>query len=154
MCAASVRGRNPGAARPTGRRYGGGALVGPSPVDFPTLIAPETQFAAFAKHVPCVVFRGYQPKDGPRKIGYCSPKLQEIFGIADIQQLGSFIHPDDLAASEATVATAVAAGAPVNVEFRLVVPGQPLRWCRSMSVASGQDAHGCQCTHNSGGYWG
>ncbi|WP_210517396.1 PAS domain S-box protein [Hymenobacter terricola] len=122
----------------------GGGLVGVRPVALPEPepALSETQLADFAAQVPCVVFRGYQPKDGPRKIVYCSPKLQEIFGIADIQQLGRFIHPDDLTASDAAVAATVAAGAPVNVEFRLVVPGQPLRWCRSTSVASGQDAAG------------
>ena len=116
----------------------GGALAEASPVALPVLGVPEDQFADFARHVPCVVFRGYHPTGGLREIVFCSPNLQDIFGFADIQQLRHFIHPDDLAASEPTGA----AGAPVHVAFRLVVPGQPLRWCRSTTVASGQDAHG------------
>ena len=106
------------------------------------LVESEKRFRDLAENAPVVLFYGRQDKIGPRHLTYCSPKLKELFGIDDAKNLTDFIHPEDKEASEAIIAAAVAANAPVFVEFRLVVPGQPLRWCRATSALSGQDEHG------------
>ena len=106
------------------------------------LVESEKYFRELAENAPVVLYAGRQDKTGPRRIVYCSPKLKEIFGIADVKDLSRFIHPEDQAATEASIGAAVAANAPVCVAFRLVVPGQPLRWCRASSTISGRDEDG------------
>ena len=106
------------------------------------LAESEAHFRNLAENAPCVLYRVRQDNDGLRQFTYCSPNLKVLFGIDDIEHLSDFVHPDDYLANEAIYQVAIDASAPVILECRLVVPGQPLRWCRANSAISGQDEYG------------
>jgi PAS domain S-box-containing protein len=108
------------------------------------LAKSEEQFQSLAKYAPCVLYRvRYSPAPGgPRELLYCSPQLEDLFGIKNLDDLRTYIHPEDEADFLAAIeASAVSAG-PVSGEFRLVVPGQPVRWCKASSVMTSCDELG------------
>ena len=106
------------------------------------LAESEARFRSLAETAPCVLYRVRQDNGDPRRFTYCSPRLKDLFGIDAVEQLASFVHPDDQPANAAIYQAAIAANVPLIIECRLLVPGQPLRWCRVSSAMSGQDDHG------------
>ncbi|WBA43951.1 PAS domain S-box protein [Hymenobacter canadensis] len=102
----------------------------------------EKRYRELAENVPGVLYRWRQLADGSMRSVYCSPQITEIFGlqVEDSSDFGNFIHPDDQALWYSSVATAAATLAPWSFEGRVLVPGQPLRWCQGNSALSYRDA--------------
>ncbi|WBA44164.1 PAS domain S-box protein [Hymenobacter canadensis] len=108
------------------------------------LVESEERFHVLAQYAPCVLYRVRHPhaSAGPREVLYCSPQLHDRFGIENLEDLRTYIHPDDKSRFLTTLDAGVASHAPVSVEFRLLVPGQPMRWCQTSSLMSGCDEQG------------
>ena len=108
------------------------------------LAESERQFRDLAENVPCVLFRWCLNPDGSRQVLYSSPKLAELFGppLTGVELLRHYLHPDDQPLFEATIQEALASRRPWRFEGRLLVPGQPLRWCRGHSTLSYHSAEG------------
>ena len=102
----------------------------------------EKRFRELAENVPGVLYRWCQLADGSMRSIYCSPQITEIFGLPLDSSLdfGEFIHPDDQELWRTSVATASSTLSPWFFEGRVLVPGQPLRWCRGNSGLSYRDA--------------
>jgi PAS domain S-box-containing protein len=102
----------------------------------------EKRYRELAENVPGVLYRWRQLADGSMRSIYCSPQITEIFGISvdGSEDFGTFVHPDDQALWYSSVATAAATLSPWSFEGRVLVPGQPLRWCRGNSSLSYRDA--------------
>ena len=109
-----------------------------------TLARSELHFRDLAENVPFMLYQWRKRPDGKLQPLYCSPKLTDFFGlpVAEAQNFGTYIHPDDQAAWQATVAATIPNHTPWVFEGRLLVPGQPLRWWRGNSMLSYQDAEG------------
>ncbi|MBD2769117.1 PAS domain S-box protein [Hymenobacter sp. BT664] len=108
------------------------------------LAESEERFQILAKCAPGVLFRVRHSyaSAGPCEVLYCSPQLHDLFGLENLEDLPSYIHPDDKLRFWAALDAGVASHSPVTVEFRLLLPGQPTRWCRANSLMSGCDEQG------------
>lgn len=111
------------------------------------LAESEKRFRDLAEYAPVALYYGHQNNRGQRKITYCSPKLQELFSVDGVEHLRGCFHPEDQAACESFLGSTLVANIPMTIEFRLLVPGRPLRWCRAISTLSGQ-------VKNEVNYWG
>jgi PAS domain S-box-containing protein len=102
----------------------------------------EKRYRELAENVPGVLYRWRQLPDGSMRSIYCSPQITEIFGLAADSTLdvANYIHPDDKAAWDASVIKAATTLTPWFFEGRVLVPGQPQRWCRGNSALSYRDA--------------
>ena len=109
-----------------------------------TLAESQYQFQALAENVPGVLYEWRRNKDGTFNFGYVSPKLYELFGIpvGAINRMPDFVHPQDLAAFQQSMADAVGNQTDWLHEFRVVVEGQPLRWMQGRSVITRIDERG------------
>lgn len=107
------------------------------------LAASEARFRMLAENVPGVLFEGRVNHGGAHSVTYVSPRVQEYFGVApaDINQAENFLHPADVRPFRLSLAAGQAQG-PWAFEGRVVVPGQPLRWCRGTAVVTTRDDHG------------
>ncbi|WP_167856785.1 PAS domain-containing hybrid sensor histidine kinase/response regulator [Hymenobacter aquaticus] len=97
----------------------------------------EQRFRYLTEQVPGVLFQWHETAG----LVYLSPKVTDIFGVdaAQAPQLLGFLHPQDQPRWERTVRQAALKARSWTFEGRLLVPGQPLRWCR---VNASQDQPG------------
>ncbi len=104
----------------------------------------ERRFTSVAEQLPLVVYQWRENFDGSYYFDYVSPQLFSLFGIplTDAGCMGDFIHPDDQEQWRASIEETLQTGGAWYFEGRLVVPGQPLRWCRSYSVPFCQNEEG------------
>ncbi|WP_303311727.1 PAS domain S-box protein [Hymenobacter sp. BT730] len=109
-----------------------------------SLAESEERFRFLVEQVPGVLFQWREDKDGFAGFSYVSPKLYEIFGITpeQISHLSDIVHPADKPQWDAAMELARQEGNSWSFEGRLVVPGQPLRWCRANSLHSVTDEQG------------
>ncbi|UOQ50937.1 PAS domain S-box protein [Hymenobacter cellulosivorans] len=108
------------------------------------LAESEVRFRYLTEHVPGVLFQWRENHGKPSGLVYVSPRLRDIFGIVltPEQSLEEFIHPADRPRWKAAMQQARQQGDSWSFEGRLLVPGQPLRWCRGTAVRSLSDADG------------
>ncbi len=110
------------------------------------LAESEQRHRELAAQVPGVLFRWRKNHDGTFALLYASPKMHELFGVVpgETTSFVPFIHPDDRARYQASVAAATADDntEPWNFEGRLLVPGRPLIWWRGNASLSHRDARG------------
>jgi PAS domain S-box-containing protein len=110
------------------------------------LAESEQRHRELAAQVPGVLFRWRKNRDGSFALLYASPKMHELFGVlpGETTSLLPFVHPDDRARYQASVAAATAEGSPApwHFEGRLLVPGRPLIWWRGNASLSHRDAQG------------
>ncbi|WP_048825908.1 PAS domain S-box protein [Hymenobacter sp. DG25B] len=108
------------------------------------LAESEERFRFLVEQVPGVLFQWRENQDGSAGLSYSSPKLREMFGVVpeQLNHLRDIIHPEDRAQWDAAMELARKEGKSWSFEGRLVVPGQPLRWCRANSRHSSTDAQG------------
>ncbi|GAA3987919.1 PAS domain S-box protein [Hymenobacter antarcticus] len=100
------------------------------------LVESEQRFRDLTENVPGVLYEWRMNDDGTFHFDYASPKLVELFGIhpRTLDRMMEFIHPDDLAGFRQSLDTATSNRAPWLHEFRIVAPGQPVRWMRGSSI--------------------
>ena len=100
------------------------------------LVESEKRFRNLAENVPGVLYEWRMNDDGTFHFDYASPKLMELFGIhpRELDGMMEFVHPNDLAGFRISLDTAISNRAPWLFEFRIVAPGQPLRWMRGSSI--------------------
>ena len=100
------------------------------------LVASEKRFRDLAESVPGVLYEWRMNNDGTFHFDYASPKLVELFGVhpQKLDRMMDFIHPNDLAGFKSSLDMATSNRAPWLFEFRIVAPGQPLRWMRGSSI--------------------
>ncbi|WP_161599391.1 PAS domain-containing hybrid sensor histidine kinase/response regulator [Hymenobacter nivis] len=104
----------------------------------------EARFQMLAESVPGVLFEWRVNRDGEHYVTYVSPRLQECFGMAPaaLEQAETFLHPADVRSFRLSLAAAVQVRGPWAFEGRVVVPGQPLRWCRGTAAVTTRDDKG------------
>ena len=109
-----------------------------------TLASSESRFRGLAENVPGVVFEWRENFDGTHGFTYVSPKLRELFGLADADgaRVLEYCHPADAPALFASIEAATRTRSPWVGEGRLLVPGQPLRWWRGNALVTSRDATG------------
>ncbi|MGI4883816.1 MAG: ATP-binding protein [Janthinobacterium lividum] len=108
------------------------------------LATSEARFRVLAENVPGVLFEWRVNRGGAHHVTYISPRVEEYFGVApaDIDRAETFLHPADVRAFRLSLAAAGQAQGPWAFEGRVVVPGQPLRWCRGTAAVTTRDAQG------------
>jgi PAS domain S-box-containing protein len=108
------------------------------------LFASEERFRYLTENVPGVLYQWRENYDGTSYAVYASPKSLAIFGIApdQVSHILNFVHPDDQSRWVESIKDSNTTGTPWFFEGRLVVPGQPLRWCRGNSLQSARDQFG------------
>jgi two-component system cell cycle sensor histidine kinase/response regulator CckA len=90
--------------------------------------------------------------DGRPEVVYASPAVDALFGVtpaalrSDARAGLNLIHPDDLAASLATMATSVAERAPAAFELRVLHPRHGERWV-DVRAAVTDEGDGCSLVH-------
>ncbi|MCC6249550.1 MAG: PAS domain-containing protein [Rubrivivax sp.] len=105
------------------------------------LVASETRLAQMIELVPGVVYRQLVRPDGTRRVAFVSSRVHELFGVtpeavrAEPTLLYRVCHPDDHPRLRQAVEEAVAAAAPLTLEFRVVLDGR-VRWVRLTSTAA------------------
>ena len=106
------------------------------------LVDNEKRFRDLAENVPGVLYEWRKYDDGTFHFDYASPKLIELFGIhpEELDRMMDFIHPDDLAGFKYSLDTATSNRVPWQHEFRVVAPGQPVRWMRGSSILTSAGA--------------
>ncbi|UOQ70230.1 PAS domain S-box protein [Hymenobacter cellulosilyticus] len=119
-------------------------LVADSQAVQQALAENEVRFRYLTEHVPGVLFQWRENHSKPSGLVYVSPRLREIFGIVltPEQDLDQFIDPQDRPRWKAAIQQARHQGDNWTFEGRLLVPGQPVRWCRGTAVRSLTDAEG------------
>lgn len=92
----------------------------------------EERFRYLTENVPGVLFQWRGSHTQPSGLSYISPQLLRIFGIEpeQAQHFTDFIHPDDRTHWDSSLRLTQQRKSDWQFEGRLVVPGQPLRWCR------------------------
>ncbi|HEX8427105.1 PAS domain S-box protein [Hymenobacter sp.] len=107
-------------------------------------IALEAQLRYLNEQVPGVLFQWRANHDGTSRLTFISTTSQEIFGflpthLDDLQQV---IHPDDRKEWDEFLCPSDDAKDTFQFEGRLLVPGQPQRWCSAKYQLSACDADG------------
>ncbi|QJX46252.1 PAS domain S-box protein [Hymenobacter taeanensis] len=104
----------------------------------------EERFRYLTENVPGVLFQWRESLTGGAGLSYISPQLHTIFGIApeQAQEFIRFVHPDDQAQWESSLKLAKQHTGGWLFEGRLVVPGQPVRWCRGTAQLAESSADG------------
>jgi PAS domain S-box-containing protein len=105
--------------------------------------AQEAQLRYLDEQAPGVLFQWRANHDGTAGLTYISSTASTIFGFrpATLAELTAVVHPQDQA-QWLKFLEAAAAEKPITFEGRLVVPGQPLRWCSARYQLSAHDATG------------
>jgi PAS domain S-box-containing protein len=101
----------------------------------------EQELRAITAQVPGVVYRVLFLPDGTRRLAFISEGVRSLFGvdpenaIQDNRLLSRFHHPDDRERVATEIARSFAAGVPLNLDFRIVLPDGTLKWVQQNSVA-------------------
>ncbi|TGE09898.1 PAS domain-containing hybrid sensor histidine kinase/response regulator [Hymenobacter fodinae] len=97
-----------------------------------TALEQEERFRYHTEHVPGVLFQWRQSNIGPSGLTYISPQLGSIFGMTPEQanRLMDFVHPTDRAQWDESLQRTRLDNSEWLFEGRLLIPGQPMRWCR------------------------
>jgi len=106
------------------------------------LAETEAEFQILAAQVPCVLYRVRPSKTSVPEFLSWSSRLHELFGLESMHGFCEYIHADDRPLFLNAVAQANETGGPLSIEFRLLVPGQPQRWCKASSMLTGCDELG------------
>ncbi len=100
----------------------------------------EQRLARIAAQVPGMVYQFKVAADGQASFGYANEAMRTIYGVApeDAQQdaapVFAAIHPDDLPRVRQSIAESQAQLTMWDCEYRVVVPGQPLKWVMGRST--------------------
>ena len=108
------------------------------------LIASEHRFRDLTENVPGVLYQTRHNYDGTSRSLYLSPKVADIFGMTAEQarSMVDYLHPDDKDRWVHSMADSRAFSTSWFFEGRLLVPGQPERWCRCNAIVSSKDKWG------------
>jgi PAS domain S-box-containing protein len=104
----------------------------------------EVRYRALALQVPAITWV-FDPVRG--RTTYVSPQLTSILGYtledwATIDRWLETVHPDDRDRMRAFAATAVGAGEPFEIEYRIVRRDGIVRWMRAQGAVVSRDASG------------
>ena len=74
----------------------------------------------------------------------CSENFRSLFGLGENVPLTpanirSVIHPDDLARSDAEIDRVRVSGGAYDLEFRILLPGNAIRWIAAKNAESAVD---------------
>lgn len=103
----------------------------------------EEQFRSLERNVPGVIFQWLETSGEDRGFTYVSPRIFDLYGIAPEACLTDYrvlpVHPDDAPALQASLRRAARVMADWSFEGRFVLPGDRIRWWRSLArpVAAG-----------------
>jgi len=109
------------------------------------LLNTQAQLRTVTNNMPGMVFRYLVSADGNKTVLYLSHQVRDLFELevedvrSDIDLVNTRIHPDDVDMIKSQLAqlrpSAHAAG-PIQLEYRVILPRQGLRWRQSVRQAS------------------
>ena len=88
----------------------------------------------FAAQVPGMLYQYEIAPDGRISVPFSTAGIKDIFGCTpqevmdDYTLIAKVIHPDDQKRLNAAISRSMQTLAPYQIEYRVQVPGQPLRW--------------------------
>ncbi|WP_187631977.1 PAS domain S-box protein [Hymenobacter lutimineralis] len=108
------------------------------------LLEREERFRYLTEHIPGVLFQWRELSPEQFGLSYISPQLANIFGLLpeQVYHLVDFLHPEDRPGWHKALRQVRRLGGEWSFEGRLLVPGQPMRWCRGSAVCSPSATHG------------
>lgn len=104
----------------------------------------EQRLARIAAQVPGMVYQFQITAEGQARFGYANEAMRTIYGVApedaqrDATPVFAAIHPDDLPRVMQSIGESQARLTMWDCEYRVVVPGQPLKWVMGRSAPERQ----------------
>ncbi len=102
----------------------------------------EQELRSVTAQVPGVVYRVLFEADGTRRLAFISDGVRALFGVTpedalqDNRLLARFRHPDDRLRVEQAIDEVLVSGEPLNIDFRIALPGDVQKWVQQTSVAA------------------
>jgi len=107
-----------------------------------TLQQVQTRLHAAAENTPGMIYRYILKADGSHYVEYISSKVEELYGVTvetamqDASVFFAHLHPDEIDRVKRISRESARTLDPVRVEFRILLPGQGLRWQQVLSQPS------------------
>jgi PAS domain S-box-containing protein len=104
------------------------------------IIRSREQLLKFASQVPGMLYQFKIRPDGSYCVPFTTEAIRDIYGCSpedvrdDFSPIARVIHPDDLPRITAAIETAMKDMTPFQVEYRVLLPGQPLHWIWAHSL--------------------
>ncbi len=104
----------------------------------------DAQFHRLAENVPGIIYRYMLYPDSRDAFTYVSPHCQTIYevapadAIANSRLLWDRVHPDNVADLRQAIAHSAGSRQPFEFEFRIVLPGDRIKWLYASSTAEYQ----------------
>ena len=98
------------------------------------ILQGREDFLKFASQIPGMLYQFEIAASGKARVPFATESIREILGCPpeavreDFSLVLKAIHPDDRPRVEAAISESVKQLTPFQIEFRVVLPGQPLRW--------------------------
>ena len=98
------------------------------------LTKTQTQLQKLTENMPGLVYQFVLHADRTQSVTYISPKCREIFGVEaeeilqDVKAFWQMLEPEDVDQAKEKVAHSARTLEPLDLEFRVAVPGQDIRW--------------------------
>ena len=94
----------------------------------------------FAAQVPGMLYQYEITPDGRVRMPFSTAAIKDIFGCTpeevrdDFSVVQKIIHPDDMNRMNAAIAESAENLSPFHLEYRVLLPGQPVRWILTTSM--------------------
>jgi len=102
------------------------------------LMDARDRFESLASTVPGVIYQWFERKNGQRGFYYVSPKIRDYYDLTPEELVEDWtrirLHPDDMAAWQASVEEAVATTSDWNFEGRFLTADGAVKWWRGIST--------------------
>jgi PAS domain S-box-containing protein len=94
----------------------------------------------FASQVPGMLFQYEITPEGKERVPFSTDAIKELLGCTpeevrdDFTPIRKVIHPSDVERMNAAIAESIKSNSPFNLEYRVLLPGQPVRWILARSM--------------------
>lgn len=98
------------------------------------ILQGREDFLKFASQIPGMLYQFEITPSGNARVHFATDSIQEILGCTpeavreDFALVLQAFHPDDRARVQVAISESAKQLVPFQIEFRVVLPGQPLRW--------------------------
>lgn len=99
----------------------------------------------FAAQIPGMLYQYEITPEGKVRVPFTTDAIKDIFGCTpdevrdDFSPVGKVIHPDDVDRMNAAIAESVKHLSPFQLEYRVLLPGQPVHWIMAKSMPEKQE---------------
>lgn len=104
------------------------------------LTKSHEELLKFAAQVPGMLYQYELSPDGKVRVPFSTDGIKDIFGCTpdevrdDFSPVGKVIHPDDVNRMNDAIAESVQNLSPFQLEYRVLLPGQPVHWILAKSM--------------------